>query len=69
LNGTHPINKPLLESRKSVRENELLSSSNSKQIFKIINDLEFSHSFIALNNFSIPGEKFGEPQKEIFALC
>jgi hypothetical protein len=32
---------------------------------EIINDLEFSHRFIALNKFSIPGDKFGEPQKNI----
>jgi hypothetical protein len=61
------------ESRKSLRENNLLSSSNSKldrwtiflilrrfmDIMKIINDLELSHRFIALNNFSIPGDKSG----------
>jgi hypothetical protein len=65
-----------LESRKSRRENKLLSSSNSKldrwimllmlhRFMEIINDLEFSHRFIALNNFSIPGDKSGEPQKDI----
>jgi hypothetical protein len=32
---------------------------------KIINDLELSHRFIALNNFSIPGDKSSEPQKDI----
>jgi hypothetical protein len=32
---------------------------------EIINDLEFSHRFIALNNFSIPGDKSGEPQKDV----
>jgi hypothetical protein len=30
-----------------------------------INDLEFSHRFIALNNFSIPAYKTGETQKDI----
>jgi hypothetical protein len=33
---------------------------------EIINDLEFSHRVIALNNFSIPGDKSGESQKDIF---
>jgi hypothetical protein len=32
---------------------------------EIINDLEFLHRFIALNNFSIPGDKSDEPQKDI----
>jgi hypothetical protein len=32
---------------------------------EIINDLEFSHRFIALNNFSIPGDMSGESQKDI----
>jgi hypothetical protein len=32
---------------------------------EIINDLELSYRFIALNNFSIPGDKSGEPQKDI----
>jgi hypothetical protein len=32
---------------------------------EIINDLELSHRFIALNKFSIPGDKSGEPQKDI----
>jgi hypothetical protein len=32
---------------------------------EIINDLELSHSFISLNNFLIPGDKSGEPQKDI----
>jgi hypothetical protein len=61
-----------LESYKSLRENKLLSSSNSKldrwimflmlhRFMEIINDLELSHRFIALNNFSIPGDKSGEP--------
>jgi hypothetical protein len=31
---------------------------------EIINDLELPHRFIALNNFSIPGEMSGEPQKD-----
>jgi hypothetical protein len=61
-----------LESRKSLHENKLLSSSNSKvdrwimflmlhRFMEIINDLELSHRFIALHNFSIPGDKSGEP--------
>jgi hypothetical protein len=65
-----------LESRKSLRENKLLSSSNSNldrwimflivhRFMEIINDLKFSRRFIALNNFSIPGDKSGEPQKDI----
>jgi hypothetical protein len=65
-----------LESRKSLRENKLLSSSNSKldrwimsfmlhRFMEIINGLEFSHRFIALNNFSIPGNKSGESQKGV----
>jgi hypothetical protein len=32
---------------------------------EIINGLEFSHRFIALNNFSIPGNKSGESQKGV----
>jgi hypothetical protein len=32
---------------------------------EIINDLEFSHRFIALNDFSIPEDMYGEPQKDI----
>jgi hypothetical protein len=32
---------------------------------EIINDLKSSHRFITLNNFSIPGDKSGEPQKDI----
>jgi hypothetical protein len=35
------------------------------RFMEIINDLEFSLGFIVLNNFSIPGDKSGEPQKEI----
>jgi hypothetical protein len=65
-----------LKSRKSLRENKLLSSSNSKlhrwimflmlhRFMEIINDLEISHMFIASNNFSIPGDKSGEPQNDI----
>jgi hypothetical protein len=65
-----------LESLMSLRENKLLSSSNSKfdrwimflmlhRFMGIINDLESSHRFIALNNFSILGDKSGEPQKDI----
>jgi hypothetical protein len=30
-----------------------------------INDLEFSHRFIASNNISIPGDKSGGTQKDI----
>jgi hypothetical protein len=65
-----------LESRKSLREKTLLSSSSSEldrrimflmlhRFMEIINDLEFSHRFIALNNFSIPGDKSGEYQNDI----
>jgi hypothetical protein len=65
-----------LESRKSQRENKLVSSFNSKldiwimflmlhRFMEIINDLELSHRFIVLNNISIPGYKSGEPQKDI----
>jgi hypothetical protein len=65
-----------LESRKPLRENKLLSSSNSKldrwimflmlhRFMEIIHDLELSHRFIALNDFSIIGDKSGEPQKDI----
>jgi hypothetical protein len=32
---------------------------------KIVNDLELSHRVIVLNNFSIPGDKFDELQKDI----
>jgi hypothetical protein len=32
---------------------------------EIVNELEFSHRFIALNNFSIHGDMSGEPQKDI----
>jgi hypothetical protein len=64
------------ESRKSLQENKLLSSSNSKfdrwimflilhRFMEIIDDLELSHRFIALNYFSIPGDKSGELQKDI----
>jgi hypothetical protein len=31
---------------------------------ELINDLEFSHRFIALNNFLILGDEYGEHQKE-----
>jgi hypothetical protein len=66
-----------LESRTSLHKNKLLSSSNSKfdrwimflilnRFIEIINDLELSHRFIALNNFSILGDSSGESQKEIF---
>jgi hypothetical protein len=65
-----------IESRKSLYENKLLISSNFKldrlimflmlHIFvEIINDLELSRRFIVLNNFSIPGDKSGEPQNYI----
>jgi hypothetical protein len=32
---------------------------------EIINELEFSHGFIALNTFSFPGDKSVKPQKDI----
>jgi hypothetical protein len=32
---------------------------------EIINDLESSHRLITLNIFSIPGDKSGEPQRDI----
>jgi hypothetical protein len=35
------------------------------RFMEIINDLEFSHRFIALNNLSIPEDKSGESQKDI----
>jgi hypothetical protein len=35
------------------------------RFIEIINDLEFSHRFIALNNFSILGDKSGELEKDI----
>jgi hypothetical protein len=65
-----------LESRKSLRENKLLSSSNSKldkwimflilhRFMEIINDLKFSHRLIALNNISVHGNQTGETQKDI----
>jgi hypothetical protein len=65
-----------LESGKSLRKNKLLNSSNSKldrlimflmlhRFVEVINDLELSHRFITLNNFSIPGDKSGELQKDI----
>jgi hypothetical protein len=65
-----------LESRKPLQENKLLNSSNSKldrwimllmlhRFMEIINDLELSHRFIALNIFSITGDKSGESQKDI----
>jgi hypothetical protein len=65
-----------LESRKSLRENKLLSSSNSKldrwimflmlhRFMEIINDFELSHRLIASNNFLIPGDKSSGLQKYI----
>jgi hypothetical protein len=65
-----------LESRKSLRENKLLSSPSSKfnrwimflvlhRFMEMINDFEFSHRFIALNKFRIPGDNCSEPQKDI----
>jgi hypothetical protein len=36
-----------------------------QRFMEIINDLELSHRSIALNNFSITGDKSGETQKEI----
>jgi hypothetical protein len=35
------------------------------RFMEIVNDLDLSHRFIALNNFSIPGDKSGGTQKEI----
>jgi hypothetical protein len=35
------------------------------RFMEIINDLESSHTFIALNNFSTLGDKSGEPQKGV----
>jgi hypothetical protein len=35
------------------------------RFMEIINDLELSHRFIALNNISISGGESGEHQKEI----
>jgi hypothetical protein len=35
------------------------------RFMEIINDLELSHRFTALNSFSIPGDKSDEPQKDI----
>jgi hypothetical protein len=32
---------------------------------EMINNLESSHRFIALNNVSIPREKSGEPQEDV----
>jgi hypothetical protein len=37
-----------------------------QRFMEIINDLEFSHRFIALNNFSIPADKSSEPPKGYF---
>jgi hypothetical protein len=65
-----------LESRKSLRENKLLSSSSSKldgwimflmlhRFMEIISDLELSHGFIVLNNFLISGDKTGKLQNYI----
>jgi hypothetical protein len=65
-----------LESGKSLRENNMISSSNSKldrwitfmilhSFMEIINDLELSPMIISLNKFSIPGDMSGEPQKDI----
>jgi hypothetical protein len=36
-----------------------------QRLMKIINDLELSLRLIVSNNFSIPGDKSGEPQKDI----
>jgi hypothetical protein len=66
----------IVESRKSLSENKLLSLSNYKldrwimflilqRLIEIINDLELSYRFIALNNFSTPGDNSGEPQKDV----
>jgi hypothetical protein len=35
------------------------------RFMETINVLELSHRFIALNSFSIPGDKSGESQKDI----
>jgi hypothetical protein len=35
------------------------------RLMKIINDLELSLRLIVLNNFSISGDKYGGPQKDI----
>jgi hypothetical protein len=35
------------------------------RFIEIINDLELSHRFIALNNFSITGDNSDETQKDI----
>jgi hypothetical protein len=35
------------------------------RFMEIISDIELSHRFIALNNFSIPGDKSTESQKDI----
>jgi hypothetical protein len=64
------------ESRKSLRENNLLRSSNSKsnnwimflmlpRFMEVINDFELSHGFVALNNFLFPGDTSGESPKDI----
>jgi hypothetical protein len=63
------------EYRKSLRENKLLNSFNFKvdgwimffilkSFMEIINHLELSHSFICLNNFSIPGDESVDPKKK-----
>jgi hypothetical protein len=36
-----------------------------QRFMEIINGFELSHRVIASNNFSIPGDKSGGPQKEI----
>jgi hypothetical protein len=64
-----------LESLKPLRENKLLSLSISKldrrimflmlqRCMEMIDDLKLPTRFIALNSFSIPGDKSGESQKE-----
>jgi hypothetical protein len=46
--------------------NHVLDVTN--RFMEIINDLEFSHRFISLNNFSIPGDQSGEPPKGYLGL-
>jgi hypothetical protein len=68
-----------LEFRKSLRENKLLSSSNSKsdrwimflmlhRFMEIINDLEFSHWLVVLNNLSIPGLSLVNPKRTFWMM-
>jgi hypothetical protein len=63
-----------VESRSSSRENKLLTSCRSRlddciifftlqRFIEIINDLELSFKFIAMNRASVTTDKSGEPQK------